>query len=291
MLVLAEKSNQLGNRLLVSAHMLALSAETGRGLINVTLPEYAKFFEGPSRDLLCRYPPRSAGRPSDKARLAAYRVVNFLARATSRLKMANPLVRSMRWAHRHGNDDFDLTEPGFVAEATSTRLYFLRGYRLRGYDFFHKHADAIRAFFTPVAEVRERAEAVVADARSRGDMLVGVHIRRGDYKTFYGGKWFYEVEQYAAVMRAVAALNPDRRVVFLICSDEKQSVEAFDGLEVKLGAGRFIDELHMLSCCDYVLGPPSTFSRWAAFHGRTPLYILDEPTPPADMAAFQVPLH
>ena len=35
-----------------------------------------------------------------------------------------------------------------------------------------------------------------------------------------------------------------------------------------------IEDLYALSLCDYILGPPSTFSMWASFYGKKPLRIV-----------------
>ena len=31
-----------------------------------------------------------------------------------------------------------------------------------------------------------------------------------------------------------------------------------------------VSAMHAMSLCDYILGPPSTFSGWASFMGRVP---------------------
>ena len=35
-----------------------------------------------------------------------------------------------------------------------------------------------------------------------------------------------------------------------------------------------IEDLYALSICDYILGPPSTFSMWASFYGGVPLRFI-----------------
>ena len=37
--------------------------------------------------------------------------------------------------------------------------------------------------------------------------VVGVHIRRGDYKTWEGGKYYFEHQEYAEQMEAVATIG------------------------------------------------------------------------------------
>jgi len=50
----------------------------------------------------------------------------------------------------------------------------------------------------------------------------------------------------------------------------------FTGIKTHFGTGHFIEDLYTLASCDYIIGPPSTFTMWASFYGRVPLYkIID----------------
>jgi hypothetical protein len=35
--------------------------------------------------------------------------------------------------------------------------------------------------------------------------------------------------------------------------------------------------MYALASCDYIVGPPSTFSLWASFYGQVPLCFLQKP--------------
>src|SRR5579864_7047234 len=76
---------------------------------------------------------------------------------------------------------------------------------------------------------------------------------------------------------------------FLICSDERQEAATFAPFPVTVGQGTLLGDLFSLAGCDYVVGPPSTYSLWAAFYGRKPLYHMIEPEPPRDLSSFMVP--
>ena len=53
----------------------------------------------------------------------------------------------------------------------------------------------------------------------------------------------------------------------------------FSGLTVDHGPGDPVGDLFALAGCDRVIGPPSTFSQWAAFFGDVPICFLDEGKP------------
>jgi hypothetical protein len=102
--------------------------------------------------------------------------------------------------------------------------------------------------------------------------LVGVHIRHGDYKQWAGGKYFYSASDYEGLMRRAVALLPGRRVGFLVCSNDTVDITAFGDLHVYSGSGHIVEDMYAFSLCDYVMGPPSTYTMWASFYGNVPLY-------------------
>lgn len=115
---------------------------------------------------------------------------------------------------------------------------------------FRKHRDKIRGFFRPVERLRPKLE------RSANEIVVGVHVRRGDYKEFAGGRYYYEDEVYernkAAIVRQLSGLGKSIRfIMFPLVSA--------------------VEDQWLMSQCDYLMGPPSTFSMWASFMGRVPL--------------------
>jgi hypothetical protein len=107
-----------------------------------------------------------------------------------------------------------------------------------------------------------------------GDLVVGVHIRQDDYRHWKNGIYFYETERYAQWMMELTARNPDKKIVFLVCASNSLDESLFTGLSVVKGPGFPAGDLHALSLCDKIIGPPSTFSGWASYHGAVPLCVL-----------------
>ena len=73
-----------------------------------------------------------------------------------------------------------------------------------------------------------------------------------------------------AEMRDLLAAQ-GRSAVFLLTSDEPIDQADYSGFQTVVGTGGPIGDLYGLSKCDYIIGPPSTFSTWAAFYGQVPL--------------------
>ena len=106
-----------------------------------------------------------------------------------------------------------------------------------------------------------------------GGKIVGVHIRKEDYKTAYRGKYYYNDNVFAEYMKQIRSMQPN--VLFYISSNEKISnifSEQFRIVEKPLDSA--VADLYALSQCDYIIGPPSTFNCWASFIGNVPLYTM-----------------
>jgi hypothetical protein len=119
---------------------------------------------------------------------------------------------------------------------------------------------------------------MIAELRQQTDIVVGVHIRRGDYATWNDGRFFYSLEEYHQFMLRIQQLYSDKRVGFFISSNEDFSLDIFQGCKCrrfgKEPSGAILD-LYTLSICDRIIGPFSSYSRWASFFGEVPLCFLE----------------
>ena len=137
----------------------------------------------------------------------------------------------------------------------------------------------LQLIFQPRKEITEKAEAFITNIRQKADIVVGVHIRHGDYKTFARGRFYYTLEEYHQFMIKIQDLFPNETVSFFISSNESFSTEIFTGCHCyrfgKEPSGDMLD-LYTLSLCDKIVGPWSTYSRWASFIGDVPLCCIKE---------------
>ena len=149
----------------------------------------------------------------------------------------------------------------------------------------------LQHIFRPRKEICDKAEAMMADIRREADLVVGVHIRHGDYKTFLGGSFYYTLEEYHQFMLSIQKLYAGRRVAFFISSNAPFSTDEFPGCRCyrfgKEPSGDILD-LHTLSLCDRIVGPWSTYSRWASFIGEVPLCCLKGKNPSFTEDSFSI---
>jgi hypothetical protein len=292
-LVIAGKGNQLANRLFVYAHAMAWAIEHQVTLINPTFGDFAAYFEGCRSDLLGRYPSTPSVLAGDRGRAFLDRAFPSLVRVLRKLSSLGvpvcPIVTSGLVSTLESEGGLvHLDGAEFLDRARRHAVIFIEGPLFRDYADTAKHIAAIRAYFTPIAPVRDRVARYMTMVREGDPVVVGVHVRRSDYRTFVGGAFFYEPRQYAAVMQGVTALFDGRPVRFVVCSDEPVDRTHYHPLDVYSGPGPAVDDLSALASCDYIIGPPSTFSAWASFYGNVPASVITDPTHASTLAEFAV---
>src|SRR5690554_6479330 len=113
--------------------------------------------------------------------------------------------------------------------------------------------------------------------RSHSDIVIGLHIRYGDYRIYKNGKYFYELEQYKEKIEEVmAGFDQNHSIALFVASNENIDLRVFNGLNpFYLESGNATSDLFMLSQCDYIIGPPSTYSAWASYYGQKPIYFIE----------------
>ncbi len=178
--------------------------------------------------------------------------------------------------------------PGkFRKKSALQKLFFPYDWRFRAPGLVQKHAEKIRNYFRPVEEHENSGRRTIDSLRRNADIVVGVHIRHGDYRHFMGGKYFSPASRYADLdARNGRAIFPDRKMSFFVCSDDPRNAGEFPGLSVGFGAGPPVADLFTLAKCDLVCGPVSTFSQWASFYGAKPLLHFSHSDERIDLPRF-----
>jgi hypothetical protein len=265
MIVISGRRGQLGNRLFAFANVGAFGVTRGTRVANPGFREYAGWFVGTSRDGMPTFPSRGLAR-----RLPA-------GMAYSLVRILDSVNRRVNWVPGRSLDDtetVDFDADRELAERyAGARLAIVDGLYLLARRDFVRHAEDIRRFFAPTPAVADGARRRLDAARRPVEVLVGVHIRQGDYLE-QKPNLYYPTSDYVELMMRVRALFGGRSVGFLVCSDSAQADEAFGDLAVLRGPGHPAQDLYALAGCDYIVGPPSTFSEWASFYGRVPRFVF-----------------
>ena len=285
MLIIVHKIGHLANRLFLFAHFIAFAEEHGVKVMNPAFDEYSGYFLSTVKDPLCRYPPRTPLVSNRRIPRITYGAIQRLVRLWQRAHMKS---KHMEVISIGLNGNCNMADPMFVELGKRRRILLIRGWNFRNHDVFNKHADTIRNYFLPLDTYQDNVAVRINRAREESDILVGVHIRQGDYATFRNGMYFYDTSQYSKVMREVKGLFSGKKVGFLVCSNAEQDPTEFSQLKVIRGTNHIIEDLYALARCDLIMGPPSTYSMWASFYGQVPLYVMEKASVVPARDSFQL---
>lgn len=145
--------------------------------------------------------------------------------------------------------------------------------RMDNNEMVENQADTIRHIFSFNNEITNSIDEVFRSLNQE-EIVVGVHIRRGDYKTWLGGVYYYTDDEYISIMNDLSEQfeKKNKKVKFLLCSNELINHNNFGKLDcfcIPNTSGE--KDLYALSKCNYIIGPPSSYSQWASFVGKVPL--------------------
>lgn len=254
-MIFARDKSQMCNNLLQYAHVYAWGREHGRKVISMRFSYKYQFFH------ICHTPLTGFGWYLLAKYAAALRLLptaSFKYKDCDRGALERKMLR-----HRH---------------------IVVSGWFVRYYDLFLKYRDEICELFTLDAQITDPVKARMSEVEnvqtSNLRLRLGVHIRRGDYKEWRDGQYYFDDETYARHVNRFASLHAQRDIhVYLSTNDGTVTEERFQRLcpqvHVHHLQGSAPEDLFMLSECDYLMGPPSTFSLVAQMYRDIPLYRMD----------------
>jgi hypothetical protein len=261
MVIVQKSSGQLGNKLLISAHAIAYCLSRNETLLNAVLGHDANYF---SASFFARN--RIFAVNSKRIQLLFSMAVRGLRQATN-LFMSRPVYDEYRvgWVHTELND----------LSRGRKKWLLLEGEGFRSTVDVHQNQATIRSLFMPKARYQKQVDRIIAKLKEEGTLLVGIHLRRGDYKHWKAGKYHYDDLTYMRYIEQAIRLFDTQNVRFILCSDEPINTNLFQSSNIYISTNEVIIDLYLLAKCDYLIGPPSTFSGWASFYGEVPLYVIE----------------
>jgi len=262
MIITPHPYGRMANRLILASHWIAHVEDTGDCYLHLCFADYARFFEGTKGKLFLRYQ-SSHYEPRRSSR--TFGCVNIW-NTCDKLRQ-----------------DYDLNTTDFLERQAKTRYLLTIGWGFRDKPATERQRAVLVDFFKPVARHRSAIDRCIEPARRGVDHLVGVHIRQTDYRKFEGGKWFYPLSVYRRAMEDAQAKYAGS-VRFLICADHVLDGTAFQGLDVVHGPGHGVEDCYALARCDFIIGPPSTYTYWASYYGGVPRFVLETADQPVDLS-------
>lgn len=261
MIIFEAEYGQLSNRLILMAHAFASSMEYEHRIICLSNNEYLESY-------CCNGKLSKVITMKDRSR--------FWGGIKLYHRMCNKLLRNVGFYNEQENQKKLLNR---IQKKKSNKKYYINSWMFRDYPSVEKQKTEIRKFFMP-------KEKLIEDVRECWDRrfdnyitIIGVHIRRGDYANWHNGKYFYDDRTYRNILLNLQNIFDINKAAIVLFSNEKISYELYRGLDnVYVSPGKTAVEDHwLMSKCSYLIGPPSTFTRWAAYiGGNVPLYYIED---------------
>lgn len=251
MLILLAKSGQLGNQLTSLSAAITIGLEYGHDvycpIVDPKLKEYFNFEFEEKQNI--------------RVKCSYHKYLEFLLRCIGWVK---------RKINKHEKSEFKPNYPNFLPQFMMNWIMFRRENTLVS------QYVQVKQYLGFKEEINKRCINTIQQIKLKDDLLVAVHFRRSDYKFWREGKWYYEDEEFLFWMRNL--YNENNNIHFLIFTNDKIEKRTFDneGFQVTIMKGSVIDDLCCMSLCDYVMGPPSTFSWWASYIGNSNLLWLKD---------------
>lgn len=263
-MIFATDKGRMCNNILQYGHVYAWAREHGRKCISMRFSHKYKYFK------ICR----TSGH-------------NFLSYVLAKYAAKWGLLPTVSY------EDY-LEETALKNEQfmLSHKNFIVKGWGVRFYDLFIKYKQEIISLFAFHEEILQKTHTFMGQ-KADNELRLGVHIRRGDYKTWHNGKYFYDDTVYQDYIQQFAKLFPEKSLTVYICSNDpalgKQSYEdRLQGIKVIFPQGGQEDDLCLLSECDYLIGAPSTFSLVASMYHDIPLCWMEEKQTDLQLSSFGV---
>lgn len=258
MIILMNKDCQMSNRLLLAAHCIASGIEYNQDVFLATFGDMAEKYE------CCLDTNSISVRVGNENEILG----KMLRKFRNYMRVYKPSkVREY---------SYNLPQINLKIKKNANKNHYIFNWYYRNYDALIKHQEEIRSYFKLKDSFGQDAERLYKSLRTRADCLVAVHIRHGDYATWNQGKFFYSVEQYLQWMEQLKVslnkkgLSPH----FIIFSNAVITDDIIKRDDITISTLSAVGDQYLMGKCNYIMGPPSTFSWWAAFIGNKEYCVL-----------------
>ena len=179
-------------------------------------------------------------------------------------------ITKFRW--KTVSFDNELDHPYYKSLILKSKILFCDGW-VFSHENTLKYRSLYQQLFNPAID-KSFLNTVWLNKTNKNEKIIAIHIRRGDYKTYADGIHFYEDDVYIDKMHQMQS-NLNYNCKFIIFSndndlDTSKYNKRFE--KIMISNNTVVIDHYLMSRCDYIIGPPSTFSIWASYIGETLLY-------------------
>jgi hypothetical protein len=258
MVILLNGCGNHSNRLFQTLHLESFCLEKGILYKNLSFVDMATYYDGNSSIFL--------------------KIISKFFQVLEKLH----IIRTYNFS----NDDETQT---YKTLMETKKIIFINGWRFRVPELTTKYQDYFIKRYSLNSEFYKNNESIkkIEKIKAQQAILVGVHIRRGDYDEWMDGKYYFDDDLYLKNMHSIGKqleAQYSKNIVFVIFSNTTITIPPQDDRIIENNPW-YIDQ-YLMSKCDYIIGPPSTFSMWASYIGKTKYFHITNETGEINLADF-----
>lgn len=288
--VILDDMGQMGNKLVIFAHLAALCIETGSSVAFPSFTRHTASFE----NFKGHKNPYIDGQSYKKVRSGSDRKITRLAfrilRKLSIRKIDFPW-KAYSWMDSVGTTvEYDINLSQQLERNTNRKTTIgLFGWRYRNQLELEKHAEPVRELFTLEKSIDKRAKQIIEEIKRKDQVeeVLAIHFRGGDYRQEFGGDRFISLEKMLKIARDYEKIS-ESNFSIVILSNEDVKIPKQYNIRTHSGPGDQISDFAVLKNSDKIIAPMSTFSAFASFLGLAPLALIDHTTKKLNRNDFQV---
>ena len=255
-----------GNRIMLYSYLIAWASKYNCILMNPSFAEYSNYFSYFKNNPIGLVP-KKLNFLSHILKLFSNRFKNSLERITLRSNHF-PFLFKIDLI----NDYINAKEINFFKILQSNKIILFHGFLFGDRDFklLENQRRNISQIFSFSKEIQKQCIEVLRLITQKE--VIGICMRQGDYKDHFNGKLYLTDEEYRGLISRLQIQYPDHGL-FIACEEKK------DDFQMSMAVISFQNpalNLCILSSCDLLIGPPSTFMTWAAFYHNTAVCYIDK---------------
>lgn len=266
----------LGNRLFLFSNIIAFARENNTIVVHLGLGHLRRQLQGPNLGLIASYPPGRWPKIHSDYFESTLKQLAWAAEAIAFSNHSLTWWRSIRINNSSSMafEMINLDDPCFKAWFKTKHSLFLSGYQYLASASIQPNQSEIREYLQLAVSESDPLVALHREFMNQHDLLIGVVIRHGDYRHFMEGRYFYETACYADWIKQLTSILPGKKQGFVITGNDGIAPDGLETIDfIFLPHGELATRL-ILSRCDMIISPPSSYAGWCAFSGNIPLLLI-----------------
>lgn len=264
--IVSKPYGRWGNRLMLFSYMIAWAKQHNALVLNPSFLEYKDYFRNFNKNIIGINPSRSY----HLLKLPNFFLIIFN-ESLKRISYRQINIKKVICFDLE-SEDRSYEFKSFQNILYSNNVIFFFGFLFgkRNFSFVNSQRKELKLLFEFSTNILQQSNLILNSIGKA--KIIGICMRQGDYKNHFNGKLYLHDNEYKFLIDRVQRLFGDEYGVFVAC-EEKKEKSIHNGAYFNYGEPAV--NLCILSKCDYLIGPASTFMTWASFINNVKTCYID----------------